>query len=324
MKQHRTFSSGLLLASAFMAVGCAPSFYNVKEPAPSAQRYELAGQMTTVQTTIIDERRGQDKIFSSGILLAQLKVQGKPVDPPAFLAKEIGDELKSRGLPVSVVVGSDGSPKLHLKQFHLINHRASGFSPFFTFTYFMADMETTLGTKRIAAYVRRGKVPVWSFDEVIDPTFNQPLDIVVKEVSSKIAADLYNYKASDEVVNQLVEKISRSRSDNTYLDVYALGFTNNPSAIDTLVKLAHDSDEYIRQAAISSLGTIRAVDQFELLKGLYIAPSVTRQDRDMIIKAIGDLDTPDSRSFIKEEAEKASKMSDKDAIWTTRVLALYL
>ncbi|MES1191937.1 MAG: HEAT repeat domain-containing protein [Steroidobacter sp.] len=321
------FSRPLFYAALFSAMlfmtGCAPSFYNVKEPVPSGLKYVAPSQAQSLHLSMIDERRGQDKVFSSGILPATLKVKGQPVDPPKFLAKSVADELVSRGIPATVTVGEGDSPKVHLKQFNMLNYRSSGFAPFFTFLYIKADLETASGTKRIAAYVRRGKTPVWSFDEVIEPTFNQPLEIAAKEFASKVANALYGYHASDDAVNQLIAKISGPRTGDTYLDVYALGFTNNPAALNKLVELTHDTDQYVRQAAISSLGNMNAVGQLQLLEDIYNNSTVSREDRDIAIKAIGDLGTPDAMTFLKQEYEKVSKLTDANSIWTTRVMSLY-
>jgi len=108
------------------------------------------------------------------------------------------------------------------------NHRSSGYSPFVTFTLLSADVETPNGKERIAVYIRRAKVPVWSFAEVIDPTFNQPLSLMVKEFSAKISALLFNHKISDSKVEELIAKTSK--------------------------------DEYVRQAAISSLGILKITE----------------------------------------------------------------
>ncbi len=320
---HYFLTCSLLLASLLMTA-CAPSFYNVKSPAPSGMKYVGVNQPSVSQLSINDERRGSDTTFSSGILPASLKVNGQLIDPPKFLSDSVTEELKSRGLSVSAVVGDAGATKIHLKQFHILNHRSSAYSAFYTFTFLKADLETSSGTKRITAFVRRGKVPVWSFDEVVEPTFNQPLSIAVKEFSSKIANALYKNHASDDAVNQLIAKISENRTADRYLDVYALGFTNNPLALKTLISLTSDTDEYVRQAAMSSLGTMNAVSEFQLLKDIYSKPTSSREDRDMAVKAIGDLNTPETKAFITQEFDRLSKMTDANSIWSTRVLSLYL
>jgi hypothetical protein len=125
-------------------------------------------------------------------------------------------------------------------------------------------------------------------------------------------------------VKSLTAKISGARTPDTFLDVYALGFTNNPSAIDTLIGLTKDSQEYVRQAAISSLGNIGATTQFGLLKSLYQDPQVSWQDHCIALKAIGDLNTEESKAFIAAEAKKLGSDSSKESQVLSRILSLYL
>ena len=317
-------SSFAVVALATLAA-CAPSSYRVKEPTASALKYEISGTpVASTRLAFVDERRTDERTFSSGTLPAPLTLASGPVDAMQFLSKNVGTELNSRGLKLSTIVGSSGQPLVHVRSFRMLNYRSNGFSPFFTSTYLSADVETPQGPRRIAAFVRRGKVPVWTFTEVIDPTFNQPLSLAVKEFSTKLASALYAYKASDATVKQLVAKANGSPTSDTFLDVYALGFTNNPSAIEPLVALTKSGDEYVRLAAISSLGNLRATSQFGLLKTMYHDAAVSRQDRDMALKAIADLGTPESDAFIRGEVKELGTRSDAESQWTSRILALYL
>lgn len=312
-----------LCSALLLLAGCAPSFYMIKSPTPSGIGYASLGEASSDQIVVLDERKANDRTFSSGVLPATLRISKDPIDPPNFLAKSLEEEFRSRGIATSVSTSGSALPIIHLRTFRVQNHRASGFSPFFTFTYLSADLETDSGLKRIGVYVRRGKVPVWSFNEVIDPTFQQPLSIAIKEFASKIAAAMYGYKVDDATVKRLQEKISAPRTDQSYLDVYSLGFTNNALAIPTLVELTRDADEYVRQTAISSLGTLKAIGQFELLKNIYSKADASRQDRDMAAKAIADLGTKESAEFVIAELKRLSTLTDQDSIWTTRVLSLY-
>jgi hypothetical protein len=191
-------------------------------------------------------------------------------------------------------------------------------------TYISADVETGDGTKRIGAFVTRGKTPVWSFEEIIEPTFNQPLGIGIQEFASKFANAIYGFRASDETVRTLTEKINAARTPTTFLDVYALGFTNNPAALDTLIGLTKDSQEYVRQAAIASLGNLGAATQFGLLTKIYQDQSVAWQDRCIALKSIADLGTEESKTFITDEAKRLGSNSSKETQVMSRILALYL
>lgn len=302
---------------------CAPGAYVVKEPVPSGLKYESANVNENTRISLVDNGPKTGRIFSSGILPATLKIGDAPIDPPVFLAKYLQEELKSRGIPAEVVQNGTSQPIVLLKSFRIVNHRVSGFSPFVTFTYLSVDLQTASGTKRVAAYVKRGKVPVWSFDEVIDPIFNQPLSLAVKELASKIARELYGYRAGDATVAELKTRLD-TRTPNSFLDVYALGFTNNPKAIETVAGLVGDKDEYVRLAAISSLGNLRALDKFSELKKLYLARESMWQDRAMALKSIGDLGTPESDAFLDEEMKRwQNEGATKEATWTKEVIMLY-
>lgn len=303
---------------------CAPASYAVKAPAPSQLKYVVEIPPAATTFSMLDERRPDGRVFSSGVLPAELLVDGKPIEPVPFLAAQVQAELASRGLPVSVSEKTTTPPAIHLKNYRMENMRTSGYSPFITLTYIAADVETKDGTKRVAAFVTRGKVPVMSFKEIIEPTLNQPLSIGVQEFASKIANLAYGFRASDDTVKSLTAKINGTRTPDTFLDVYKLGFTNHPAATDTLVSLARDEQEYVRQAAISSLGNIGATSQFGLLKSIYQDPKMSWQDHCIALKAIADLGTDETRAFITAEAKRLGSDSAKESQVLGRIIALYL
>lgn len=316
-----------LVSVAAALSACAPASYLVKKPAPS----NIAGTAasTTPATWVIeDQRRGAERDFSTGVLTAGLRTEAGPIQPVPFLAEHLQAELASRGLPVQVREASAGAtPSLFLQTFRMQNHRSNGFAPFITFTYLSADIDTPAGKKRVAAFVKRGKVPVWSFEEVIEPTLNQPLSLAVKELATKIAAQAYGWRASDAQLNTLLAKLATPAKldGDAHLDVYALGFTNHPGAKERLLQLAQHSDEYVRLAAISSLGTIGAKDQYGWLKALYERRDTLWQDRAMALKAIGDLGTPESRALLTEELKRwEAAKTDKESLWTAQVIRLYI
>jgi hypothetical protein len=320
----RQTAAALTLLATLALTACAPPNYNVRPPAPSGLKYVVGGAAPEKTFSVLDERRADGKIFSSGILPAELKIDGKPIDAVPFFAEQLQAELASRGLPAKVSSSSTTPPAIHLKDYRMENMRTNAYTPFITLTYISADVETGDGTKRIGAFVTRGKTPVWSFEEIIDPTFNQPLGLGIQEFASKLANAVYGFRASDDTVKSLTAKVNGTRTPNTFLDVYALGFTNNPAAIDTLIGLTKDSQEYVRQAAIASLGNLRASAQLGLLKTIYQDQSVAWQDRCIALKSIADLGTVESKEFITGEAKRLGADSSKEMQVMSRILALYL
>jgi HEAT repeats len=323
--RHSVGVASTFLAAVFLAA-CAPAQYVATAPSPSGLKYEIANAAAPTTLAVIDARRADDKLFSFGILPAELKIAGTAIEPIPFLAEHVSKELASRGVPATTRVGENpGAPTLQVKAFRIQNHRVNAYSPFVTLTFLSADIDTAAGPKRLGVFVKRGKVPVWSFSEVLDPIFNQPLSIAVQELSSKIANATYGFAASETKTDELIKKLSGPRAELSFLDVYALGFTNNRRAIPKLVELTKDSDEYVRLAAISSLGTIGAVEQYDLLKSIYGNKDALWQDRAMAMKSIGDLGTADGRAFMDAEIRRLGTVPvDNDSRWTTQLLALYL
>ncbi|QWP77420.1 HEAT repeat domain-containing protein [Lysobacter sp. K5869] len=323
MKSVALWRAGGAVLVCLSLAACAPKSYVVKSPVPSQVRYAAAPAQAE-RIALQDNRAAAERAFLTGTLASTLMVESAPLDPAAFLAKNLQAELNARGIPAQVGAGEASAfPRIDLKTFRIQNHRQNAYSPYVTFTYLSADVETAAGKQRVGVFVKRGKVPVWSFDEIIEPTLNQPLSLAVKELAAKVANQLYGARADDAAVAALTAKIAQ-RSDDSYLDVYALGFANNPKAIDTLVGLTRDEDEYVRIAAISSLGNLRAQGQFDLLKSIYSDAKIW-QDRAMAIKAIGDLDTPQSKAFLTEQmAHWKSQPAGKEPSWTMQVIALYL
>ena len=138
-----------------------------------------------------DKRAATDKKFSYGVLNAGLMLDGKEVNPIEFLKKNVPAELSARGVPVSVIDISVDINKVTMK-----NHRTNAYTPFITFTMLSADVKMPEGNKKIAVYIKRGKVPVWSFDEIIEPTLpSQP-----KSVETSCG-----FKVSPVILNDAVE-----------------------------------------------------------------------------------------------------------------------
>lgn len=313
--------AGVCAALVTLLSACAPASYAVRNPAPSGLAFVANGAAPTT-LALADSRAGSERTFFSGILPSTLTVDNVPLDAAGYLARNLEAELASRGTPTRVDAAGTTFPRLDLKGFRIQNHRASAYSPFVTFTLISGDLETAAGKKRLGVFVKRGKVPVWSFNEIIEPTLNQPLSLAVKELATKVGAQLYSARSADTEVDRLVAKLG-TRNDDSYLDVYALGFTNNTKAVPALTTLVRDNDEYVRLAAISSLGTLGASDQFDLLKSVYRDAGMW-QDRAMAIKAIAELGTADAQAFVTQEQQALKARADQEASWTLQVIGLYM
>ena len=331
MKSSHPFFSrafiGLALGVASLLSGCAINMkVPIKDPVPSATGYEKAGELPPKALAFKDAQSEPDKkAFLAGTIPMQLVYQDKPFEAVPWLANQVTREMAARGLPVTQAANSESGTAVVIRRAHIESYRASGFSPFITFTSLRADVQTPKGPQRVTAYVKRGKVPVWSFDEIIDPTFNAPLGLLAKELAAKLNQQLYGQVVGDAKVRALLAKLKQNNAapDDAYLDVYELGFSNNPIAIPELVKLVTHQSEYVRLAAISSLGILKAGDQLHLLMALFESEGNIWQDRAMALKAIGDIGSPEALVYLDKQGQRFAKGDDKEARWTRDILGLY-
>jgi len=271
-----------------------------------------------IEIALVDQR--QTLSFDNGIQADEVRLDGKTVEPPVFLATYVSAALSARRLPLKLAPGSSGDPRLDLRTFVIQNHQANQWSVFWTSTLISADLVTPSGTRRLGVFVRRGSIGGRS--EVV---MSQPLEVAVNELASKLANQLYGYRAPDSEVQRLLAKLKGPRTDASWLDVYALGFTNNPLAIEPCAELTLDESEYVRLAAISSLGTLGAADRLPLLARIYANPeNYSWQERAMALKSIGDLDTDASRAFIAKERPILASAPDSRTAWLAEVLDLYV
>ncbi len=301
--------------------GCAPSVYNIDEPDQSDNKYTKKDSKKYKGLYLVDSRIDTEKVFSSGTLTADLTIAEKPIEPIAYLKKYTEKELKSKGLNISL--NQSNGIKIDILKFNINNQRTNAYTPFNTFTMLSADINLKNKKHRIAAYIHRGKVPVWGFGEIVEPTLNQPMELVVKEFAAKLNNRLYGQRVSSEKVRDMAARILNAPAGEVdYLDVYELGFSNNWVAIKPLKKLTKHNSEYVRMAAISSIGTLRDKKQLSFLKSIY-NNSQSWHDRAIAIKAIGDLSTPESHKFLLKEKNSLLNSSKEDQ-WIHQVIDLYI
>jgi hypothetical protein len=319
---RRCFQGCLGAAAIAVLTACAPPSMTIRTPPVTGIKYAPAPPDAGTQVSMIDERSAPQ--FLEGALRLNPNYNGAALNPPQFLATHLAGELNARGLKVDSQVGNQGLPKLHLKTFKMLTRRPNGFGPFYTFTFLDADLESASGTKRIGIFIQADKVPIWSPEEIVEPTISQPMTIAVQELSSKVSNILFGFQASDTQVQGLMTRLADPNAPTRYLDTYALGFANNPLAIDKLAALTKDPDDYVRLAAISSLGTLHATAQMPLLKQIYEDPKALWQERAMAIKAIGDLDTLAAKAYLTAEFKKlASQPINDDNTRLSLVMMIY-
>ena len=281
-----------ILVALFMITGCAQTFH-VKNPIPSSVVYDQALQ-ESIALKINDQRAGEDLEISSGTLTVELK---NLEDEILFLGSNLEKAFNSRGINVKYSTEDESGLKLVVNKYSIRNIRISGFSPYWTYTTFSGDMQKDGKVHKITFYFESGKTPIWSFNEVEDPCYNVPVSLMVKEIASKINRLYFGLKAPDTKVASLTEAINGKLDESTFLKVLELGYTNNPEAVEPLVKLAGHEDSMVRMSAICSLGMLGAVEKFDFLKNLY--DSAEGGEKSMVLKSIGDLGSPEAVEFLK-------------------------
>jgi hypothetical protein len=199
-------------------------------------------------------------------------------------------EMTARGLPVQLGSDASGAQMVVIRILQIENRLDRPYSPFKTVTSLSADVTTRNGVCRIATFIMRRKVAFWSFNELIDPTYNDPPELVVKELAAKLDQILFDARLAGGPDDELV-----ARTDGpivNFRDVYELGSGNNARAIPQLAKLSARKEGDIVRAARSSLGVLHADRQFDLLIREAERTDNDWEDRAVTLKAIADLGTP--------------------------------
>ncbi|PLY07241.1 MAG: hypothetical protein C0625_06400 [Arcobacter sp.] len=271
------------------------------------------------------DKLGNSPKVISGVFekIVFLENNKKNVEAYSFISNAIKNELEARKLPIKFVEESKES--LFLKKFEIFVHRTSSYSPMVTISMLKVTANIGNEEKIFRSVIKRGKVPIWSMDEVNDPCFNEPISLMVKEVVSKINKAYFNYKLSDEKVEELIKRIHDGEKVNdklNYLNMYELGFSNNVKALE-VVKSYNDSfDEYLRLTSIAVLGLLGGENEFSNLVAIYRNAKLW-QDRAMALKAIADIGTERTKKFVDLEYKYWQKQDTKEGKWNSMILKLY-
>jgi len=294
-------------------VGCTKTFV-VQSVNPSSVVYgEPYSQERLLGIT--DHRKGDDQGLSIGTLTVVVK---NMEDEIAFLGQNLQTALQSRGINLKFEHNDASDLNIDVYKYRIRNLRTTGFSPYWTFTTFAGDLVADGKSHRVTFYFKQGKVPVWSFNEIEEPCYNVPVSLMVKEIASKINRYCFGLTASTEKVRALAQDINTNFNEFSFLKVLELGYTNNQAAIEPLKSLTSHNDSMVRVCAVSSLGVLGAVDQFDLLKTIYA--DTENIEKYMALKAIGDLDTPTAIAFL----QTVKTSSDYEDEMIKEVCDLYL
>jgi hypothetical protein len=296
-EMHRHFTIALAMLALTMP-GCTKRF-NIRPPVPSSIRYETPPSDHHV-FDVLDGRTGEGLKMSFGRLGAVLV--GLEEDPTSFLKQHIVQELSARGVDIEAATASTSDLNLNLTTFTIRNHRSTSLSPYYTFSKLVGILEYEGESHRITGYFKNGKVPVWAFREVEEPTYNIPVSLLVKEAATKINRIAIGGKASSAEVARISAAIRADAGNLVYRKVFELGYTGNLEAIAHLREIAKNHKvKLARAAAISCIGMLKATDQFDFLTEVY--NSTVKIERAMALKSIGDLELPQGDAFFAKVAK---------------------
>ncbi|MGS2723225.1 HEAT repeat domain-containing protein [Porticoccus sp. GXU_MW_L64] len=315
---------GLLLCSGVLLFCQACSLtVPLDTPVASSRGYQQSGELVQQQMTLRSALPAGHNA-SSGVVTVNLKLDGKALKAGSVFTESLQRELLARNLPVDF--SGNSGVVVELKDLNFLNHRSNGFSPWVTLSSAKVDLlDEQGGSTRLAAFVKRGKLPVWTMTEINEPCYNEPLELLVKEIAAKINEQLFGYSLPNSEVDAIANTIRENGDTDklSYLDVYELGFSNNKEALPHLLEFATSKKEYIRLAAISAIGILGGDDQIEFLKPVY-EDADSWQDRGMALKAIGDIGSPQSKEFLQQQKERWAGEKSKEARWNTLIVDLYL
>jgi hypothetical protein len=320
----------IILASlaATMLASCAAPTFNMEIARPEVSDLKYEKKSSQPHSISVLDKRAKESKFSEGTLQFNILIDGKNINEVQALKAALAEELVSRGSDITFTSDAQENVKLDVVNFKIINHRTNGFTPLITLTQFAGDLWVNGEKQRIVSFVKRAKVPIWYITEdgIVENTYNQPVSLVVQDLATRITQRLDNNKTSDQAIKALVEEINNNKTDDTtrYFKVYQLGFSNNKSAIPYIINYLDHKDDYVRLAAISSLGLLDAESEVTRLNKIFTSAKIW-QDRAMSLKALADINTSEAKAIVDAEWERVSKIAkpNKEAKWNKGILSLY-
>jgi hypothetical protein len=282
-----------LLLGAGVLTGCTIAIPLAK-PAPSPFQYAERRE-EPIQVVVQDARTAGERPLSRGRVSVALVGAGEDL---AFLRDALVAEMKARGInAVTDATGSVDILAIEVNRFYFRNRRATGFSPWITFTNFRARVTYRGRAETVTSYFHAGKVPMWSIDEVVEPTYNYPWRVVVREVVTKLNRLYFKTRPPETAVQGATRSLEGDAPLDAILDAAFLGVPELLPRLETLVKTSTSGNVVVY--ALDAIGIIGDATSFPFLREFY----PTARDRGQLfsLKAIGDLGTPDALSFVRSQ-----------------------
>jgi hypothetical protein len=283
-----------LLLGAGVLTGCTMTVPLAK-PAPSPFQYAERRE-APIQVVVQDARPAGDRKLSRGRLPVEFTGAGEDL---AFLRDAVVAEMKGRGInAVTETTGNADVLAIEVNRFYFRNRRMTGFSPWITFTNFRARVTYQGRAETVTSYFHAGKVPMWSMDEVVEPTYNYPWRVVVREVVTKLNRLYFKIRPPESVVQGAAGSLEGDASLDAILDAAFLGVPELLPRLETLVKTSPSGNVVVY--ALDAMGIIGDATSFPFLRDFY--PTARERGQLFSLKAIGDLGTPDALSYVRSQS----------------------
>ena len=275
----------------------------------------------TFKNGILDDKKVVIGTFKDMWYLQQNK---KNIESYTFIKNALINEFDARKLPFKET--NESVNIISIDKFKIYTHVSFAFGPVVYFSMLKVTAKIDGKEKSFSSIVKRAKVTALSRQAYVDSCYNEPIRILVKEITSKINREYFKYKLSDKKIESIVNDIKigiEEKDKSNYLNIYELGFSNNENAVPFLIKYSNNPDEYLRLSSISILGLIGGESQFDYLVSKY-KNSKLWQDRAFALKAISDINTKKSKEFIKQEYNLWKNKDTKEGKWYKMLMEVYM
>ncbi len=293
-KLSRSAVPFLLVALIFM-FGCSITV-PMTRPTPSNFQYSVKKE-APVTVVVKDSRPESEKKLAKGRFDVQITGLGEGL---TFVGEEVAKELKARG--VNAVVGASGAAGpdtlvLDVDRFYIRHHRMTGFSPWVTFTNFRVRALFNGTRHTVTAYFHAGKVPQWSMSEIVQPTYNYPMSVVIKEIATKLNRLYFRSSPPADLVRRKINEIGKEPNLDAILELGFLGSSDALPTLESLVKTSTSGN--VVTYALDAIGIIGDPRSFAFLRGFH----EESRSKGLLfsLKAIGDLGTPEALAFVRAE-----------------------
>lgn len=306
--QNSIFFSLLLISAGYSAT------LRIEEPQYSTKSYKVEHN-DTITIKIVDNRTLEDRnepVYVGIINKESLILKGFENSLPT-LCGYLSQEFLARGLNVNFSYGKKSTVALHVSKYQIIFRKNDKNAPVTTLILLKGSMNYNDKTVPINAFFMNRKKYKISLREIQKSCISVPMEIITKELVTKINNILFGLKLGDDYVLGLHKNINKNYNrqvNGPWRNIIILGHSSNRIAIDHLIHLSAHPDGFARACALSAIGLIGINKDLPFL--VSCANKYKGIDRYMALKSIGDIGTKES--VILLEQVKNSHLYESDYV----------